>query len=376
MNMKRLLVLTYEWPPYGGGGGRAAYDIADELLRQDNSLSIDVLTSEPPFGQAIHVCSSQRGRVHTVSVGRLHVTRARIVELMQYIIRAYRYSVRTWKSSSFDLCHAHFLIPTGIVAYGLHRLWGIPYILTAHGSDIPGFNPEKFYFLHLFTRPILRRIVSGAQGVVFPSQYLAQLYMKQVGDIPVGKVHIIPNGIDTQMWCPEEKKPYSISTGRLVSRKGFLRVCQVVLDYADVYPLHIVGDGPLAERVSACAQESQGRVVFHGWCDRTSPEYQSLVKQAAVFVLFSRFENMSISALEALSAGCVVIVGKGSGMQQLFGDAAYYVDTQSDDDLAHALALFAKDDTLRIEYQRRARARACELFSLPVVARQYMSVLL
>lgn len=373
--MKRLLVLTYEWPPYGGGGGRAAYDIVDELLRQDNSLSIDVLTSEPPFGYVIRTCSSSRGNIHTVSVGRLYIARARIVELMRYVIRAYRYSARMWKSDTFDLCHAHFLIPTGVVAYGLHRLWGIPYILTAHGSDIPGFNPEKFRFLHLFTRPILRRIVSAAQGVVFPSQYLAQLYMKHVGDIPVGKVHIIPNGIDTQMWYPEEKMSYIISTGRLVSRKGFLKVCRVVLDHADVYPLHIVGDGPLAERVSAYAQESHGRVVFHGWCDRASLGYQSLIKQAAVFVLFSRFENMSISALEALSAGCVVIVGKGSGMEQVFGDAAYYVDTQSDDELAQALSLFAKDSTLRIEYQHRARARACELFSLPVVARQYMSVL-
>ena len=40
----------------------------------------------------------------------------------------------------FDICFAHFLVPTGILARWLYKAHKIPYIITAHGSDIPGFS--------------------------------------------------------------------------------------------------------------------------------------------------------------------------------------------------------------------------------------------
>jgi len=43
---------------------------------------------------------------------------------------------------AFDLIHAHFIFPDGVLAFLLSRLTGLPYLITAHGSDVPGYNPD------------------------------------------------------------------------------------------------------------------------------------------------------------------------------------------------------------------------------------------
>src|SRR5690349_16479414 len=39
----RLLVLFYEWPPVGGGGGRAARDVAETLARRGHQVRIQTV---------------------------------------------------------------------------------------------------------------------------------------------------------------------------------------------------------------------------------------------------------------------------------------------------------------------------------------------
>src|SRR5690349_11811625 len=39
----RLLVLCYQWPPVGGGGGRAARDVAETLARRGHQVRIQTV---------------------------------------------------------------------------------------------------------------------------------------------------------------------------------------------------------------------------------------------------------------------------------------------------------------------------------------------
>jgi hypothetical protein len=39
----RILVLCYEWPPVGGGGGRAARDMAETLARRGHQVRIQTV---------------------------------------------------------------------------------------------------------------------------------------------------------------------------------------------------------------------------------------------------------------------------------------------------------------------------------------------
>ena len=45
-----------------------------------------------------------------------------------------------WKP---DVVHAHFAMPTGVLAWTAKRLARVPYVLTAHLGDVPGGVPTQ-----------------------------------------------------------------------------------------------------------------------------------------------------------------------------------------------------------------------------------------
>ena len=72
-------------------------------------------------------------------------------EQLSYLISAKRFLRKHLRENRYDVCHCHFIIPTGILALWLKKKFGLEYIITAHGSDVPGYNTDRFKFLHYFT---------------------------------------------------------------------------------------------------------------------------------------------------------------------------------------------------------------------------------
>ncbi len=61
----------------------------------------------------------------------------------------------TWKP---DVIHAHFAMPTGLLAEWMPRLTGVPYVLTAHLGDVPGGSvPEQTSHLFDIVAPLAER---------------------------------------------------------------------------------------------------------------------------------------------------------------------------------------------------------------------------
>src|ERR1043165_3619073 len=95
------------------------------------------------------------------------------------------------KQQRSDPVNAHSIFPTGPIAYGLKRLRGLPYILTARGSDVPGHNPNRFRFDHQLLGPVWRGLVRDADALVAVSRHLAS---RIEAHAPGVSVHTIPNG--------------------------------------------------------------------------------------------------------------------------------------------------------------------------------------
>src|SRR5439155_7590497 len=95
------------------------------------------------------------------------------------------------KQHRYDLCNAHFIFPTGPIAYSPNRLRKLPYILTARGSDVPGHNPNRFRFDHQLLGPVWRGLVRDADALVAVSHHLARRIEENA---PGVSVHTIPNG--------------------------------------------------------------------------------------------------------------------------------------------------------------------------------------
>ncbi|MBC8353569.1 MAG: glycosyltransferase [Planctomycetes bacterium] len=81
--------------------------------------------------------------------------------------------------------HAHFASHPAAVAYVIHRLAGIPFSFTAHGSD-----------LHR-DRHMLREKVRAASSVVTISLYNRDIIANECGNDARDKVRVIHCGVDT-----------------------------------------------------------------------------------------------------------------------------------------------------------------------------------
>jgi glycosyltransferase involved in cell wall biosynthesis len=277
----------------------------------------------------------------------------------------------TWRSQRkrYDIVHCHFVIPTGLLAYLATACNNTPYVLTAHGSDIPGYNPDRFKKEHLFTVPLLRRILRRAAWVTAPSQYLRDLMIQACGHFPIQH---IPNGIDLTRFSVRPKQRRILMTGRLLPRKGFQHVL-AALDGLDTdYEVHIAGDGPLRSALEQQADKLKIKVVFHGWVDINSAKLRDLYETSAVFCLPSKRENASISLLEAMLAGMAVITSDVTGCPETVGDAGLMVPPGDIEAIRAALARLLRSPEIQADYGCKARRRVEQFFDWEKIGGQYI----
>jgi glycosyltransferase involved in cell wall biosynthesis len=357
--MKRILLLNYEFPPLGGGASPVSYELA-EYLSQTGEHDIDVVTMHykglPRYEEV-----NPHFRIHRVPCLRSKKEICHPWEQLTYLWSGFWKARALLKKEKYDICHAHFIIPTGVISYILKKLYGLPYVITSHGSDVPGFNTDRFIFLHKFTRPALKAITMHATSIVAPSQYLKNLITKNISKNLESKTIVIPNGIDISKFTPQQKRHIIFSSGRLLSRKGFQHLVEAVSGEDMGWEVHIAGDGPMRDELDVLASASKTKVVLHGWLDNNNKEYKDLLEQAGIYVLASEKENASVSLLEAMSAGCAVITTNVSGCPETVGDSGILVAPRDASGIAVALRDLISGDKWH-KKGNESRTRAVNVF--------------
>jgi glycosyltransferase involved in cell wall biosynthesis len=370
--MKKILVLNYEFPPLGGGASPVSYELALKLS-ETGDFDIDVVTMGykdlPKYDEV-----NKNFRIHRVKCLRSKKEICHPWEQATYLVSAWFKCKELLKNTKFDICHCHFIIPTGVLALKLKQKFGLPYIITSHGSDVPGFNTDRFKFLHKFTGPLLRKISNEAKTIVSPSNYLKDLILNNILIKLSERLFVIPNGIDTNKFKPQEKKKYIFSSGRLLARKGFQYLIQSVSDKDIDYEVHIAGDGPMMGELRALAKKSKTKVVLHGWLDNQSREYKDLLEKSAIYVLASEKENASIALLEAMSAGCAVITTNVSGCPETIGKAGLLINSKDVDDLRLKLNGVISDQNKISILQNMALERVRDVYNWKIVVKEYIKL--
>jgi glycosyltransferase involved in cell wall biosynthesis len=365
----RILVLNQDFPPMGGGAAPVSYEIAKGYAKLGHK--VDVITMHykglPYFEKEDGI------NVYRVPCLRSKKEITHPWELLSYIHSAKKFLRTHMKTHSYDICHCHFIIPTGVIALWLKKNYSLPYIITAHGSDVPGYNPDRFNLMHRFTGPTLRNICKNAKMITSPSRYLANLIKKNIGDY---KIKIIPNGINPNSFNPQKKKKIILSTGKLIPRKGFQYLIQAVSNEDLGWELHICGDGPFRKELEDLAKGSKTKIVFHGFLDNKSKEYQDLLGSASIYSLVSLNENASISLLEAMSAGCAVITSNVSGCPETLGDSGIIIDAENVIVLQEAINKLITHPKLIKKYSNMARKRVINNFDWNNLFKKYREVML
>lgn len=92
----------------------------------------------------------------------------------------------------------------------------------------------------------------------------------------------------------------------------------------------------------------------------SSDQLRLLYQHAEALVYPSLYEGFGLPPLEAMSAGTAVIAMRFSAVPEVCGDAAFYPDGLSANDLARALEVLASDDGLRSDLRRRGKQRVLQ----------------
>lgn len=381
----KVLFLNYEYPPLGGGASVATEAILREWAK-DPSIEVHLVTAA--VGGALeHIRVGSETYVHRLPIGknpdRLHSQSLR--DIFVYSVKAvfflWRFIRLESKKKPFDATLAFFTVPCGFLAYLVKVIYGIPYVVSLRGADVPGFS-EKYDRFYLFAKPLVRFLWHRAAAVIPNSAGLTELARKTD---PRQAMQTIQNGVDTETFHPDHEKRSAdatvfLSTSRLTPRKGIHHLIEAfaIATKKTTRPieLHLIGEGEqreiLEERVAKLGISDRVKFIGRVPHGQLAPYYQ----RSHAFVLPSKNEGMSNSALEALASGLPLIVSGTGGMAELVTDDVngLFIDPENPESFAAALARIADESefakNLGIESRRRAEER-----SWSVVAEKFRTVL-
>ena len=255
----------------------------------------------------------------------------------------------------------------------LTALSGFPKIIfTEHG--IP--YPYKKKLKRLLLNPVL---CSFADEITTISEYTRSL-LAQYENFPARRTKVIYNGVAIDRFSnvenPELKKrslgmPANSKVIGIVARLDavknhpmLLRAFRRVVAELPGTNLVIVGDGPENRDLQGLASSLgiSDSVLFLG----ARTDIAELLHTFDLFVLPSFSEGMSITLIEAMSAGLPVVATNVGGNPEVVnhGETGYLVENDNEQELARRLIECLRDDELRLKMGEAAKLRARKLFSL------------
>lgn len=346
----KLLLINNEFPPIGGGGSTVTKYAIDYLTQAGHDVTL-ITSSFRDLPRRENINGAQVIRIPAI---RRYKDYCSQWELVIFGVSALVYTWWYTGRHKVDFIQAYFAVPSGWVAWLIHKLRRIPYAIYFGGSDIPGANPSRYKNIYPWITPLLKRIWRGAEFRTVCSSELARL-AKQVD--PQTEFLVIPNGVETSRFVPVERPANPqvrlLFIGRLIPRKGFQRVVQALPKVRAATPtpfeVHVVGTGAFREQLDELAESLGVSDLIHYVGSVPYERLSEIYQYADVFVLTSLSEGMPSVILEAMGCGLPIVASDVGGNNEIVaeGKNGYLVKGDDTDTLAARLLALINDIDLR-----------------------------
>jgi glycosyltransferase involved in cell wall biosynthesis len=241
-----------------------------------------------------------------------------------YGIGLWRAVRRILERERFDLVHAHWIVPNGVVA--ATAVGETPLAIGLHGSDV--FLAEK-----PGVRALARRALARSCLLTGCSPELVDR-VRALG-FPAERSRVIPYGVDVEAFSPDparrhlwrqklgvpESASLLLGVGRMATKKGFQVLLEALPGLLAARPdaqVVLAGAGDLWDRFAALAAQWPGRLHLPGRILRdTLPD---LFRAADLFVLPAvhdaqgNVDGLPNVILEAMASGLPVVASGISGI--------------------------------------------------------------
>jgi colanic acid/amylovoran biosynthesis glycosyltransferase len=264
--------------------------------------------------------------------------------------------------------HAHFATHPAVAALIVHRLTGIPFSFTAHGSD-----------LHV-DRCMLAAKVEAAAFAVTVSGFNRQIMIRECGAALADRIHVVHCGVDPASFAPSAATrgggPFTLvcvaSLEEVKGHRFLIDACSVLRERGIDVRCELIGEGPLRPAVRRQISELGlgDHVRMLGGLPRSEVARHLARADAAVLASHptrqGRREGIPVALMEAMATGLPVVATAISGIPELVEDGVTGLLVPSGDaaGLADALERLATDPALRGRLGAAARLKVMQEFDL------------
>lgn len=238
----------------------------------------------------------------------------------------------------YDVIHAHSLFSNGFIAYRIHQLIGLPYVVAVRNTDV-----NLFFRRMPHLRGLGVEILRNAGRIIFISQPYKQYTLdcfipKASKDMIREKSVVVPNGIDN-FWHensyvdripPEGKSLNIIYVGAVNRNKNIdatIIACNLLIEEDFDVRFTVVGRIENRKYVRMIRKHPFVRYIPH--CNKE--ELIDYYRKTDIFVMPSKRETFGLVYAEAMTQGLPVIYTRGQGFDGQFpeGTVGYSVSHNS-----------------------------------------------
>ncbi len=365
--MKVLLINHF--PLQGSGSGIYTLNIAQELIKEGYTVFVididnQIDNSNYSFERKTILCDETKNpnpdikfnfpcfTTHPRSMNTYYSLSNE--ELLEYVDTFTRITKQVSYEFQPDIIHAQHLWVTPFAA--LHT--GVPYVVTAHGTDLMGFKKDKRY--HKYA-------LEGAKNASKIITISRQVHNDTLAlyKLPEEQLILNPNGFDDNIFKVKtvnkvelfKKFDLDIVPEKLVSFVGkftnfkgidvLIKAARIVTDKIPDVAFALAGDGELMlDMKKLKAELNLNNVYFLGHQNQT--DVASLYNAAEVSVVPSRIEPFGLVAIEALACGTPVVATRAGGLPDFVNDKiGQLVEMENPDALADAIIEELQNNTKR-----------------------------
>ncbi len=283
-----------------------------------------------------------------------------------------------------DIIHAHWVLPNGLPALIASKLFGIPLVISMHGSDVSMAERNRMFGW------IARLIFRSAAAATACSGDLHRRALA-LGALPT-KTIVLPYGVTVEAFSPEyadrkwvfahfgmpEAAPLLVAVGRFVHKKGFDILIRSLVAIRHEYPtarLILAGYGDLRTEYQQQADilGVADALIMPGQLDRT--DVARLIASADIYCVPSvldasgNVDGLPNTLLEGMSAGRAVVASAIAGIPDVLTDHidALLVPPTDSDALSSACLDLLRDNDLRVRLGVAARQRVLAGLTWPAM---------
>ncbi|MFZ0716885.1 glycogen synthase [Mycobacterium sp.] len=383
----RVAMMTREYPPevYGGAGVHVTELVAQ--LRKLCQVDVHCQGAPRPEAFAYQPDAQLRGANPALSTLSTDLVMANA-------------------AAEADVVHSHTWY-TGMAGHLASLLYGVPHVLTAHSLEpLRPWKAEQLGGGYRISSRVEQTAVNAADAVIAVSSGMREDVLRVYPTVDPNRVHVVRNGIDTDVWYPAESqesspgesvltdigvdrwRPIVAFVGRITRQKGVAHLLAAAHDFDPDVQLVLCAGAPdtpeIAAEVSAgVADLSDSRTgVF--WVREMLPigKIREILSAAKVFVCPSVYEPLGIVNLEAMACGTAVVASDVGGIPEVVADgvSGSLVHYDADDAagyqarIAKAVNALIADPERAERYGRAGRQRCIAEFSWAQIAQQTLEI--